>query len=262
MVYFPNNNCARLSIITINLNNKEGFQKTIESVMRQTFTAFEFIVIDGASIDGSIDLIKAYADKITYWISEPDSGIFNAMNKGIKQATGEYCLFLNSGDHLYNEHVLENALSLNFKEDIVYGDQYIEKNDKLVRSLFLTPEYITFRSFINSTIPHQCTFIKRKLFDLIGLYNENNRIVSDWEWNALALFKYNCSLKKINLPISVYNTNGISSNQDIINEHQKEKKEALLKHFSLIMKDLDAIERYENSLSFKLIKILKRIIKK
>jgi glycosyltransferase involved in cell wall biosynthesis len=90
----------RLSIITINLNNASGLQKTFDSIFSQDFTAIEYIVIDGQSEDGSQELIKQYAGKINYCISEKDTGIYNAMNKGISKATGDYLLFLNSGDYL------------------------------------------------------------------------------------------------------------------------------------------------------------------
>ena len=91
-----------LSIITVNLNNCDGLQKTIDSVVGQTFTDYEWIVIDGGSMDGSRELIEQYADCLAYWCSEPDNGIYNAMNKGISRATGEWLLFLNSGDSLFN----------------------------------------------------------------------------------------------------------------------------------------------------------------
>ena len=97
----------KLSIITINLNNKEGLQKTIESIVNQTFRDYEFIIIDGGSNDGSIDVIELYKENITYWISEPDKGIYNAMNKGISIAKGEYYYFLNTGDRLISNDVLE-----------------------------------------------------------------------------------------------------------------------------------------------------------
>jgi len=109
----------KLSIITVNLNNAEGLRKTIESVVTQTFTDFEYIIIDGGSTDGSVEIIKLYADKITYWVSEPDKGIYNGMNKGIMVAKGEYCQFLNSGDWLVNENVLKEVFA---DVDIVYGD--------------------------------------------------------------------------------------------------------------------------------------------
>ena len=100
----------KLSIITINYNNASGLRKTIESVVNQTSLEFEYIVIDGASTDGSIEIIKEFKDKITFWVSEPDTGIYNAMNKGIHSAKGKYCQFLNSGDSLVPPNVTESML--------------------------------------------------------------------------------------------------------------------------------------------------------
>ena len=256
---------VKLSIITINRNNAAGLRKTIESVVSQTFTDFEYIVIDGASTDDSVEIITQYAKNFVkewfYRVSEPDRGIYNAMNKGIRQAKGKYCLFLNSGDYFVDKYVLEKASVLNFDEDIIYGEQLVEKNGNFYKCSFLDPEHITFRSFINSTLPHQCTFIKRTLFDLAGFYNENNKIVSDWEFNMLALFKYNCSLQKINIPISVYDTNGISSNQEIIIEYKEEKRAVLYRHFPRIMKDIEAVERFEKSKLYKFCKIIKSMVR-
>ena len=167
----------KLSLITINRNNVEGLRKTIKSVIAQTLDGFEYIVIDGASTDGSVDVIKQYENKISYWVSEPDKGIYNAMNKGIARAQGEYVLFLNSGDYLVDKNVLVNVVAYELKEDIVYGEQLVEKNGSLQKTLFLEPESISFYSFIKSSLPHQCTFIRKNLFDKIGLYNESNKIV-------------------------------------------------------------------------------------
>ncbi|MDD3079169.1 MAG: glycosyltransferase family 2 protein [Paludibacter sp.] len=250
-----------LSIITINRNNADGLKKTIESVVYQTYTDFEYIVIDGNSTDNSVDVIKAYAFNINYWVSEPDLGIYNAMNKGLRKAMGEYCLFLNSGDYLVDSNVLSTVFENNFNEDLIYGDQLIEQNQSLVKRTFLIPEYITFRSFMSSTLPHQCTFIRRSLFLVVGLYNENNKIVSDWEFNVLALFKYNCSLRKIDIAISVYDTNGISSSMDYMEIHNHEKRQLLYKYFPRFMKDYDAMVRLEKSKTFKLAKTLRKLFK-
>ena len=108
------------SIITINYNNKDGLLKTIESVLCQTYKDFEFIVIDGGSTDGSREIIEKYAGHIDYWVSEPDKGIYNAMNKGIKVAHGDYLNFMNSGDYFYNENVLNDTLAY-LNDDIVSG---------------------------------------------------------------------------------------------------------------------------------------------
>ena len=100
-----------LSIITINLNNCAGLQKTLDSVFAQTFTDYEYLVIDGGSTDGSAELIKKQENKFVYCVSEKDNGIYHAMNKGIRKATGDYLLFLNSGDYLVNDEVLSNCSS-------------------------------------------------------------------------------------------------------------------------------------------------------
>ncbi|MCC6690867.1 MAG: glycosyltransferase, partial [Bacteroidia bacterium] len=116
----------KLSVISINLNNRLGLEKTIKSVIDQSFQDFEYIVIDGASTDGSIDVIKANADKFSYWVSEKDKGIYHAQNKGIAHANGEYLLFLNSGDYLYSSNVLQTFFSKNYSEDILYGDLMLD----------------------------------------------------------------------------------------------------------------------------------------
>ena len=120
----------KLSIITVNKNNAEGLRKTIESVVCQTFKDFEYIVIDGASTDESVAVIETYLANVTYWVSKPDRGIYEAINKGIKVAVGEYCLFLNSGDYLSSDSILEKAFSYGFFEDIVYGDVIFENHLK------------------------------------------------------------------------------------------------------------------------------------
>ena len=123
----------KLSIITVNLNNRDGLQKTIDSVICQTFRDFEWIVIDGGSTDGSKELIEQYADHFAYWVSEPDKGIYNAMNKGIKVAKGEYLQFLNSGDSLWNETTLQGVVPFfSGTTDIFYGDVAIMKEDKCI----------------------------------------------------------------------------------------------------------------------------------
>src|SRR5690554_2808646 len=124
----------KLSVITVNLNNAAGLSKTLESVASQTFTNYEHIIIDGGSTDGSVDIIKDYERKFNgapghlYWVSEPDKGIYNAMNKGIKVASGEYCNFLNSGDYYISAPTLSTIFDHNPNSDILYGDALITKN--------------------------------------------------------------------------------------------------------------------------------------
>ena len=162
----------KLSIITINYNNAGGLEKTIQSVVSQTFTDYEYIVIDGSSNDGSVDCIKRYSDKISYSVSEKDKGIYNAQNKGIMAAKGMYCLFLNSGDYLFNEKVLEEVFSHKHNEDIIYGDMMIDDGSaELIYGKH--PSDITFEFLIYTTLWHPVSFIKRELFNRFGLYNED-----------------------------------------------------------------------------------------
>lgn len=242
----------KLSIITVNLNNAEGLQKTIKSVVSQIFTDYEYIIIDGGSTDGSVDVIKKYADKITYWVSEPDKGIYNAMNKGIRVAKGEYCQFLNSGDYLVDENVLANVFSLGFNEDIVYGDILV--NGNILKSRYILNLFF----FINETIPHPASFIKKELFKKHGLYNEDLIIASDWEFFLKTIIFRKCSYKYIAMKIVSFDLNGISNqeyNKTLIKE---ERTEILRKNIDFIVQDYSRIstklERYENSRLFQLIR--------
>ncbi len=209
----------KLSIITINLNNLTGLRKTIQSVVNQSFKDYEYIIIDGGSTDGSVDVIRQFEDKIAYWVSEPDMGIYNAMNKGIQKASSEYCMFLNSGDILSDSHILDNCFSNRFKEDIIYGN--IIFDDKGILKVYKLPSELSFYHFFDNSIAHPCTFIKRELFNKIGLYNENFKIVSDWEFFLKAIFLHKCSLLYLNIEIVLFNCEGITSYSRDICVHER-----------------------------------------
>jgi glycosyltransferase involved in cell wall biosynthesis len=197
----------KLSIITINRNNAAGLLKTIESVVSQTYKNFEYIVIDGGSADESVNIIKSHADKINFWVSEPDKGIYNAMNKGILKSSGEYCLFLNSGDFINGSTVLERIFKGDPKEEIIFGNIIYEGDkDPIVFS-----DTITLNTFLGTSIGHAASFIKRNLFDKHGLYNEQNKIVSDWEFFLKVFLIHKCSYRHINEVITVYQKGGIST---------------------------------------------------
>lgn len=176
----------KISIITINYNNADGLRKTIESVKAQNFSDLEYIVIDGGSSDQSVEIIKEYDGYISKWVSEKDNGIYNALNKGIKIATGEYLLFLNSGDHFYNKNVLTNNLEYIDIYDIIVFDIHFSGFGK--DYIFKHPDELHFSFLFEETFAHQSVFIKRNLFKKIGLYDETLKIVSDWKFfiNAIA----------------------------------------------------------------------------
>lgn len=198
----------KYSIITINYNNKDGLEKTIQSVLSQTSHDYQFIVIDGGSTDGSIDVINKNANHIDYWVSEPDGGRYPAMNKGIKQAKGDYLNFMNSGDTFHSQTVLEDISKMNLTEDIITGGFYNkEKGEKHI----IKPQEVTLLTMLKNTFNHQATFIKRQLFD-IRLYDENYVIQSDAKFNFQSIIYDNCSVRIIDYIVANYDFNGISSN--------------------------------------------------
>ncbi len=169
----------KYSIITVNYNNKEGLRKTIESVIHQTFRDFEFIVIDGGSIDGSVDVLKEYDSQIDFWVSEPDGGIYQGMNKGIKKATGEYLNFMNSGDCFYSSDVLEKVTGYQYDTDFIVGKDYHYNYITHQGHASIQPPRTTMIHFFVATLDHQSSFIKKELFSN-SLYDESHRLVSDW----------------------------------------------------------------------------------
>jgi glycosyltransferase involved in cell wall biosynthesis len=227
---------TKISIITINLNNKAGLEKTIMSVIGQTYTDFEYMVIDGGSEDGSVEVITQNQDKITQWISEKDTGIYNAMNKGINMAKGEYCLFLNSGDYLYTPEVLKDVFSLPYAQDIIYGDMMIDR-DIGELEYGHSPNPLTFEGMIAGTLWHPVSFIKKSLFGKYGMYNEELKIVADYEFFLKVLFIHNVSYKYVHIPISVFKTNGIGSLEKYDALHRQEKLSVQLKYFSPLVID-------------------------
>lgn len=212
----------KYSIITINYNNREGLRKTIENVVNQTYTDFEFIVIDGGSTDGSVEVIKQYADKIGHWVSEPDKGIYNAMNKGIVQAHGDFLIFMNSGDCFYNTHILENMANQCTADIIVGRVANVDSNGQRT-SYSIKIKNVSMFHFFNSTLPHQGCFIKRSLFHH-HLYDETLKIVSDWKFFMECAVFQDCEIKLTDVIVADCEYRGASNN---IQKLQEEKEQVL-----------------------------------
>ncbi len=229
----------RLSIITVNLNNKTGLENTIKSVFQQTNRDFEFIVIDGLSKDGSRDVITANANRITKWVSEKDSGIFNAMNKGIGLAQGEYLLFLNSGDYLYSTDTLEKVSKHQFSEDFVVFDiELVRREGREVRRLEKDPREI----LIIGEIFHQAVFHHRRVFQKLGLYDEAFPLVADYELFLRAFFKAGCTCKSIHEVLVEYDhIYGMSSDIKNAQRYHDERRKAQRNVFDAEV--VDAFER-------------------
>ena len=228
-----------LSIITINYNNAQGLKRTLSSVLHQTYTDFEHVIVDGASTDNSIEIIKQYEKQAlakgikVIWISENDEGIYNAMNKGIRMSSGEYIEILNSGDCLASNSVVNNmltALEQNAYPKILYGnmlktfDWKTYKRDTSCKNPDYTPE--SFLYFYNGTLNHNSAYIKRTLFEQFGFYNEKMKICSDWEWYVRTIVLGNITPVYVNIDVTIFDMNGISEsagkNKHIIQQERSE----------------------------------------
>lgn len=235
-----------LSIITINFNNSLGLEKTIKSVLSQGFTSFEYIVIDGASTDNSLNVIRQYAN--TYeecfkWISETDKGIYNAMNKGIGMATGEYVQFLNSGDCLASDDVTEKMIAELKRNDyptILYGNMLKDMPDgRVVRDRCFAGQEISFLGFYTGTLNHSPAYIRKDLFDKYGLYDENLRIVSDWKWYLQAIILGKEKPVYTDIDVTLFDMHGISeTNKELDKTERKKVLGELIPH--TILSDYDS----------------------
>ena len=173
------------SIITVTYNASKSLEKTILSVINQTYKNIEFVIIDGGSVDGTTDIIKKYESKINYWISEPDDGLYDAMNKGIAAATGDYLWFLNAGDVLKNENTVAEIAKIaehNMIPEIIYGEtDLIDENGKVFAERRLkAPEHLTWKSFkMGMLVCHQAFIVKR---DIAPEYDLQYRLSADFDW--------------------------------------------------------------------------------
>lgn len=284
----------KLSIVTINYNNAEGLKKTLASVASQTYRNIEHIIIDGGSTDGSVDVIKEYVRNVermndermnVVWSSEPDKGIYNAMNKGIEIALGkrvvndnhtserdhtpytvhhtpsqsdcDYIQILNSGDLLAAPDVTERmVLRLNELTNermnesdgvaILYGNMLKSYDGKTIINRdtcggdMYTPE--SFLYFYKGTLNHDCAYIRRDLFEKYGLYNEQMKICSDWEWYVRVIVLGGEKPVYTNIDVTIFDMNGVSEssgkNADIIKRERREYLESILP--PAVLHDYDA----------------------
>jgi glycosyltransferase involved in cell wall biosynthesis len=237
-----------ISIITINYNDKNGLERTFNSVFKQSHQDFEYVVIDGGSTDGSVEVIEKNQDKISYWVSEKDKGIYNAMNKGIVAAKGTYLLFLNSGDHLYADETL--ALSVpylqNKAKDMYYGNILVRDGIKDVIHTY--PEQLTLDYLFYHSLSHPTTFIKKSRLLEMNLYDENLKIASDWKFFMIGILIKGFTHDHLNEIVSVFYRDGISStNTELLNI---EKEQVLTTEFPLFYKEFKKLKRYKQISDF------------
>ena len=223
-----------LSIITINRDNAAGLEKTMRSVSSQNCKEFEYIVVDGASTDASVEVIKRFADSFgdrLKWISELDNGIYDAMNKGIRMASGDYVQILNSADCLVSNDVVEmmyKALEQNGHPSILYGNMLKDMPDgRIIRDRCFAGQDITFLGFYTGTLNHSPAYIRRELFDKYGLYDDNLKIVSDWKWYLQAIIFGEEKPVYTDVDITLFDMHGISETN--LGLRDKEKSDELKK---------------------------------
>ena len=219
----------KFSIITVTLNSASCIEKNITSVLSQSYPNTEHIIIDGGSSDGTVDIINNNRNDIAYFISEPDKGIYNAMNKGIKAATGDILFFLNSDDRFADNDVLADVADVFNKKpdtDIVFGNQIFKcMETKIFRE---QPPVVSRIDLAKKTIFHQSLFAKNKLFAITSGFSEENKVVSDYEWMIKVFLINKCSYLHIDRSISIVSAEGLSS----VTDFESERIKVMKKYFS------------------------------
>ncbi|MEA4851971.1 MAG: hypothetical protein VB126_11070 [Paludibacter sp.] len=290
----------KLTILTINYNNASGLKKTMESVLNQTSKEFEYIVVDGSAhqppkegvsdravIESFVKSVEGQEIGFTFctWLSsegevgggfysEPDSGIYNAMNKGIRMAKGDYIHFLNSGDWLVDAFVVENMLKeLNSlinsgsQPDIFVGNKIMVRPDGKVRYGRNDKRPVTALTFYRGTIEHTSAYIRKAMFDVVGMYDESLRIVSDYKWYFDAVLNHNALVAFTDIYVSYFDNTGISSTNLTLDK--AERRQVLEQMLPLaVLADYDryhfAIDQHERlrryPLLYKLVYLTERIL--
>jgi glycosyltransferase involved in cell wall biosynthesis len=222
---------SKLSVITIVYNNAAAIERTMLSVLNQSYTNIEYIIIDGASTDGTLELIKRYENRVAILLSEQDKGIYDAMNKGLALATGDYVLFMNSGDEIYANETVSEVFASAPSGDIYYGEteMYDENWKSLGQRRHRAPEHFDWHSFkFGMNVSHQAIYIKRSLtvpFDLKYKYS------SDIDWIIKAA-KKSSNIVNTHLYVAKYLVGGMSKQKHL--ESLKERFKILSNYYGFI----------------------------
>ena len=262
-----------ISIITINRNNAAGLEKTLQSVAAQTYKEFEYVIIDGASTDGSVEVVKKYESQFAHlkWVSEPDNGIYNAMNKGIRMASGDYIQILNSADALASNEVTEKmlaALEEKGRPSMLYGNMIkcFPDGRKMVDKCFAGRE-ITMLGMYTGTLNHDPAYIRRDLFGKYGFYDESLKIVSDWKWYLQAIILGGEKPQYVDLDVTLFDMTGISETNKELDKAERQQvlarlfPEAVLADYERFAFPIDQIKRLKrHPWAYKLVWFLERCL--
>ena len=227
-----------LTVITICRNAKKMLEMTSESLICQKSINFQWIVIDGNSVDGTQNIIPKYEKKCDLFISEPDDGIYDAMNKGLRYAKGEYVLFLNAGDTLYNSKTL-SSINFSINRDLIVGDLYFRQKRERNKS----PKKLQGNYLLSKMLPHQATFFRRDIFDQYGRFDTSYRIAGDYEMFSRLIQKYKVSYTHVPEIIANFDETGISSNENFRHLRKKENHRIRWKYFPRYRYSLKSIRQ-------------------
>jgi glycosyltransferase involved in cell wall biosynthesis len=228
----------KFSIITVCYNSCKKIESTLLSVISQTQPNVEYIIIDGGSTDGTMDIINKYKNQIAIIISEKDYGIYEAMNKGIEKSTGNFIAFLNAGDRYFSSDTLFSVGNYidkyRRKTDLFFFQSLSTSEDNSVVRLIDTSDITDKFTIYKKSFSHMATFINRPIFDTYGMYNENNKIISDYEWLLKVLVKNKKAFKFINHIVSIFEIGGISTDPKFKNLHRSELDKVYQTYFTRI----------------------------
>lgn len=227
------------SIITITYNASRWLEQTILNILSQSYSNIEYIIIDGGSTDGTIDIIERYASGISYWVSEPDKGIYDAMNKGLQKATGDYVWFINAGDSLYTSDTVQRVASLIQKKkvlpDIIYGETSIidENGIFLGKRRLKAPDKLSWKSFrMGMLVCHQSFITKRTI---VPLYDLTYRYSADFDW-CIRCMKQANKIYNTRITLSNFLEGGVSTTQH--KASLKERYEIMCKYYGTVSTSL------------------------
>lgn len=221
----------QISIITIVYNGETLIERTIKSILSQTYSSIEYIIIDGASKDNTMQVVEKYKERISTIVSEKDSGIYDAMNKGLQLATGDYVLYINAGDELYEPTTIEKVFSSSTNADVYYGNTTVAdlNQNTLGERRLAPPEKLTWKSFkMGMSVSHQSFIPKRSLCEL---YNMDYRLASDIDW-IIKILKKSKKVVNVNFYVSKFLEGGITSDKRML--AWKERFKVLSIHYGFL----------------------------
>lgn len=205
----------KVSVITVSKNAQETIERTIKSVISQNYKDIEYLIVDGKSTDKTLDIVNKYKDKIDVIVSEPDGGIYYAMNKGIEKSTGDIIYFLNSGDLLFNRHTISNIVKV-FKKnnsDIIYGDIALYESDNRKKLILRRQNRVSSFFLVRDTIYHQSIFVKKYIFERYGKFDLQYKLQADYEWILRLIIRNNIPFYYSNQTVAKFLRGGLSFNE-------------------------------------------------